>query len=122
MNYRKFFRAIFFITITASMAGMISCGKEAKTELYVAFFSGEVTLQRGESSAQVRVKDLVQEGDIFTVGEKSSLILHSTDGLVVRFEEETEAAFSLLKGAAEREVTLKKGKVLSSHFTLSRSF
>ena len=114
MKYSKFFRAIFLIILSASLAGVISCAKEVKTEMYVAFFSGEVTLQRGGESSQVRVKDLVQEGDLFTVGEKSCLILHSTDGLVVRFEEETEAAVSSLKGVAEREVTLKKGKVLSS--------
>ncbi len=106
--------------VTASIAALIltaavlSCGKGGKKDTYVSFFSGSVTLQRNGAPAQVEVKGMVQEGDIFSIGENSMLILQTSDGLVVRFEPNTEAVISSINDITKREISLNKGKVLSS--------
>lgn len=105
---------VFIFSIIASLM-LLSCAGEKKVQSYVSFYTGSVTLQRGNSApVQVQIKEAVQDGDIFRTGEKSCLILQSSDGLVIRFESDTEAVISSLQVIAKREIDLNKGKVLSS--------
>jgi len=111
----KVFNLLLAVTTALSLL-MVSCGgmEEKKEQAFISFFTGQVTLQRAGASIPVQVKEPVQDGDFFTVGEKSCLILHSTDGLVIRFEANTEATISSITKIKERNISLNKGKILSS--------
>lgn len=114
MNPKKLFKKILIIAAISAAAMFISCAKETKNEIFVSFFTGSVTQTRSGAPVAVEVKGVVQEGDIFTIGEKSTLILQSSDGLVIRFESNTEAVVSSITDVSKREISLNKGKVLSS--------
>jgi hypothetical protein len=86
MKLKKLFKKTVIIAAAVSVSMLISCAKETKNELFVSFFTGSVTQVRNGAQVAVEVKGLGKEGDIFTVGEKSTLILQSSDGLVIRFE------------------------------------
>ncbi len=107
--------SIIFISAVFSSALLLSCGKEKKIKAYVSFYTGKVTVQNGkESPVNVNLKDEVQDGDLFNVGKKSCLILQGQDGLVVRFEANTEALISAMNNVTSREITLNRGRILSS--------
>lgn len=114
MKLKKLFKKTVIIAAAVSVSMLISCAKETKNELFVSFFTGSVTQVRNGAQVAVEVKGLGKEGDIFTVGEKSTLILQSSDGLVIRFESNTEAVISSINDVTKREISLNKGKVLSS--------
>lgn len=114
MNLGRDFFRMALISAAALSAVFFSCAKEVKNDIYISFFTGSVTLQRGGAPVQVEVKGIVQEGDVITVGDKSTLILQGSDGLVVRFEPDTEAVLLSINDIAKRQITLNRGKVLSS--------
>lgn len=114
MNTKKLFKSISVIAVITGAVMFISCAKEMKKEIFISFFTGSVTQTRSGSAVPVEVKGVAQEGDIFAIGEKSTLILQSSDGLVIRFESNTEAVISSISDITKREISLNKGKVLSS--------
>lgn len=114
MNSKKLFKMTLVIAAISAAAMLISCAKEVKQQIYISFYTGNVTRMRGGASVPVEIKGVAQEGDIFTIGEKSALILQSSDGLVIRFESNTEAVMSSITDITMREISLNKGKVLSS--------
>ncbi len=114
MNSKKILKRAVLIGAVTAAAMFISCAKETKKEIFVSFFTGSVTQTRSGTPVPVEVKSVAQEGDIFTIGEKSALILQSSDGLVIRFESNTEAVMSSITDITKREISLNKGRVLSS--------
>jgi hypothetical protein len=120
MNLEKLFKRISLITAISAVSIIISCAKEAKKEFFVCFYTGTVTQARNGAPVPLEIKGAVQEGDVFTVGEKSTLILQSSDGIVVRCESNTEAVISSINDVTKREITLNKGKLLSSVDKLTR--
>jgi uncharacterized pyridoxamine 5'-phosphate oxidase family protein len=102
---------VFFL----SMAIVFSCSSSTKSQTFVTFCTGDATLQRG-SAAQtpLQIKDQLQDGDTLKTGAKSYVVVQNTDGLVLRIEQNTELAMSSFNSAAKREISLSKGKVLSS--------
>lgn len=114
MNSKKLFKMTLVIAAISAAAMLVSCAKEVKQQIYISFYTGNVTRMRGGASVPVEIKGVAQEGDIFTIGEKSALILQSSDGLVIRFESNTEAVMSSITDITMREISLNKGKVLSS--------
>ncbi len=119
---KKTWRIKIVIALFVSAFMIASCGEKSaqngktdKNGIYVSFFAGDVKLKRANNeSIKVKLKLEVKKGDIFTVGKKSALVLQGTDGLVVRFNANTKAEISSLDGLINRELTLKKGRVLSS--------
>jgi len=114
MNSKKLLKRAVFIGAAAAAAMIISCAKEAKKEFFICFYTGTVEQTRNGAPVTLEVKGAVQEGDVFTVGEKSTLILQSSDGIVIRCESNTEAVISSINDVTKREITLNKGKLLSS--------
>lgn len=114
MKLKKLFKKTLTMTAIFFAAMLISCAKEAKKEMFISFYAGTVTQTRNGAPVQVEVKGVALEGDVFNVGEKSTLILQSSDGLVIRFESDTEAVMSSINNITKREISLNKGKVLSS--------
>ncbi|HOP29828.1 MAG TPA: FecR family protein [Spirochaetota bacterium] len=114
MKLKRSFNKVLIIAVISILAMLISCAREVKREMFVCFYTGTVTQTRNGTAIPIEVKGIVQEGDLFTVGEKSTLILQSSDGLVIRCESNTEAVISSITDVTKREITLNKGKLLSS--------
>ena len=118
MNITKGFMRFFALPVVLSTAALFACSQGPKTGApasFVTFFTGSATIQRGSGPmAPVQLKDQVLDGDIIRTGEKSSVIVQSTDGLVLRIEQKAEVAISSFNAVVKREISLSKGKVLSS--------
>jgi len=93
----------------------ISCGKGKSTDAIVSFYSGTATIQTSnEQPRPIQMQDIVKDGDMISTGDKSSVIVQVGEELVIRFEANTNVVISSIKDIAKREITLEKGRVLSS--------
>lgn len=111
----------FFIAAVSIITLVLSCSKVVNKDMYVSFFKGSVTIQRGGAFIPVEYKGKVLDGDIVSVGDKSTLILQGGDGLLIRFEPNTDAVILSVNNIKDREISLNKGKVLSSVEKLQKS-
>jgi hypothetical protein len=108
-------KAITIHVLVLFAAALVSCSSGTKSESFVTFCTGSATFQRGSGAVtQLQVKDQVQDGDVIRTGDKSYVVIQSTDGLVLRIEQKSEVAISAFNTVAKREITLSRGKVLSS--------
>ena len=79
------------LLITAA-AALLSCSEFKFNKVFIAFYQGSVTTQKnGSLPVQVKVKEQIKDDDIIRTGEKSCLVIKSTDGIIIRFEQITEA-------------------------------
>lgn len=100
--------------VSAVCMAILSCSTKKGSESFVTFYTGSVTIKSGFSSpVQVQVKDQVRDGDIIRTGEKSNVVIQTTDGLVLRIEQNSEVAISSFNEIAKREISLNRGKLLS---------
>jgi mRNA-degrading endonuclease HigB of HigAB toxin-antitoxin module len=104
------------------LAVLFSCAEKDRTDSFVTFYAGDVTIQRGEAVKPLQVKDQVKDGDVIRTGEKSCVVIQSTDGLVLRVEQKSEVAVSLFNVTAKKQITLNNGKVLSSVEKLKKGY
>ncbi len=116
-NRKKVYAAalsIMFVTIIS-----VSCKKSttpaAAVDAVVSFYSGTATIQSiGGQPRSIAIKEIVKDGDVIETGDKSSVVVQVGDELLVRFEENTKVVVTSITNIAKREITLDKGKVLSS--------
>ncbi len=102
----------FLIIMLSGLLLLISCSEQ---KAYIAFYTGSVTIRKpGGTTAGVRVKDRVNDGDILKTGKKSCIIIQNTEGLIIRFEQNTEAQIISFNNPAKKGVSLNRGKVLSN--------
>lgn len=100
--------------IVISIVSM-SCGTVKPADAVISFYSGTATIQSiNEQLRAMKVQDMVKDGDIIETGDKSSVIVQVGDQLLVRFESNTRVVVTSIKDMAKREISLEKGKVLSS--------
>jgi hypothetical protein len=105
--------AILLLTLTA--ATLLSCSDFKFNKVFVAFYNGSVTIQKkGILPVQVQIKDQINDDNIIRTGEKSCLVVQSTDGIIIRFEQNTEAQIQSLKNKTKKIINLNNGKILSS--------
>lgn len=96
-------------------ASLLSCSDFKFNKVFIAFYKGSVTIQKkGALPKQVQVKDEISDGDIIRTGKKSCLVVQSTDGIIIRFEQNTEAQIQSLKNKTRKIINLNNGKILSS--------
>jgi hypothetical protein len=101
--------------LVPAAAAVVSCSDFKFNQIFVAFYNGSVTIQKkGALPVQVQVKDQINDEDIIKTGEKSCLVLQSTDGIIIRFEQNTEAHIQSLKNKTRKLINLSSGKILSS--------
>lgn len=106
--------SVILFLITAA-AALLSCSDFKLNKAFVAFYKGDVTVRKkGALPVQVQVKDQINNDDIIRTGEKSCLVVQSTDGITLRFEQNTEALIQSLKNNTKKIIILNNGKILSS--------
>ncbi|PKL17331.1 MAG: hypothetical protein CVV49_11645 [Spirochaetae bacterium HGW-Spirochaetae-5] len=103
------------LLFTTAAAALLSCSDFKFNKVFIAFYQGSVTIQKnGSLPVQVQVKDQINNDDIIRTGEKSCLVVQSTDGIIIRFEQNTEAQILSLKNKTKKIINLSNGKILSS--------
>jgi len=112
-DMKKVYAAVLSMMIVSFMS--VSCGMGKSATAVISFYSGTATIQSANGQPRpVQVQDMVKDGDIIDTGDKSSVIVQVGDELLVRFEANTKVIVTSIKDIAKREITLEKGKVLSS--------
>ncbi len=80
------------ILLIPATAALLSCSEFKFNKVFVAFYKGNVTIQKnGASPEQVQGKEQIKDDDIIRTCKKSCLVIRSTDGIIIRFEQNTEA-------------------------------
>jgi len=99
--------------MAVSLVSMSCGGKQAQA--VISFYSGTATIQSVNSQPrQIKIQDAVKDGDTIETGDKSSVIVQVGDELLVRFEANTKVSVTSISDIARRQISLEKGKVLSS--------
>lgn len=105
------FQLLLILTVIAATS---SCSKKEE-KAFVSFFAGTVSIEReGGASAPVKVQDQVKNGDIIETGDRSYVIIQTSDDIVIRFDANSRVAFTSISDAKFRELNLDRGKVVSS--------
>jgi len=116
-NMKKVYAAVLSIMFVSIIS--VSCKKStspaAAVDAVVSFYSGTATIQSiGGQLRSIAIKEIVKDGDVIETGDKSSVVVQVGDELLVRFEANTKVVVTSITNIAKREITLDKGKVLSS--------
>jgi FecR protein len=91
---------------------MIGCEKKEIALASVSFITGDVSVKRGADVHKAVLKEEIKTGDILSTGEKSFIIVQTTDQDVFRVQEKSTLEFSTLS-QKDTTLVLSKGSVLS---------
>ena len=111
MKFVKLSAFVFLILVIA--AGCKKAETKSALDLYVSFFTGQVTIQRNGVVVPTQIKTPLQNGDTITTDDKSFMIIQGNDGLQVRIENGSQIKLSLDTTENGKIVSLFKGSVLS---------
>lgn len=107
------FNRLICISAAVTLTMLFSCSGATKKDAFITFYTGTVEIQRSGVPVAVQIKEPIKDGDRISVGDRSCLVLQTSDGVVVRFEEKTDAVISAITNVSKREISISKGKVLS---------